>query len=180
MTTQTSRKKRMTVVALAALAVAGITAGGALVTSQSTILDNVFGTTATQPVDPPEMVVTGPSMTKSFSGVIDGEVVSEYYVIENKSSTKDLQFNVGTQLHPGGANHDELAAALDTRIGYAGRNINTGKLNSMNIGTGDLITVPQGDSVTIRVDVFVKDSAAFTVDPDSEVTVDFLFDSIFS
>ncbi len=178
--TMSPRKKRTLIAGAAVLAVAGITTGGALVTNQSTIFDNQFSTTATPPTDPAEMVVTGPAMSKSYSGVVDGEVASEYYTIENKSTTKDLTFNVSTKVHPNGANAADLAAALDTRIGINGGIIETGKLDSMDIPKGDQITVPANSKKTIRVDVLVKDATAFTVDPDSEVTVDYLFDSIFS
>jgi len=178
--TLSPRKKRTLTAGAAILAVAGLTTGGALVTNQSTIFDNQFSTTATPPADPVEMVVTGPAMSKSYSGVVDGEVASEYYTIENKHATKDLTFNVSTKVHPDGANAAALAAALDTRIGYNGGIISTGKLDSMDVPTGSQITVPAGKKTTIRIDVLVKDASAFTVAPDSEVTVDYLFDSIFS
>lgn len=178
--TMSPRKKRTLITGAAILAVAGITTGGALVTNQSTIFDNQFSTTATPPADPVEMVVTGPAMSKSYSGAVDGEVASEYYTIENKHATKELKFNVSTKLHPNGTKAAELAAALDTRINAGAGDIDTGKLDSMDIPAGDQITVPAGTNKTIRIDVLVKDASAFTVDPNSEVTVDYLFDSIFS
>ena len=178
----TVNRKRAAVAGAAVLLLAGISTGGALVTKNSTIFDNLFQTEASDP-NTAEMVVTGSKMTKSFSGAADGEIVSGYYTVENKSATKDLKFNVGTQLHPTGTKSDELAAALDTQITPAGQaTIDTGKLKSMSIPTASQITVPAGSTTTVRVDVLVKDSQAFqalNLGDDAETTVDYRFDSIF-
>lgn len=179
---QTFTRKRVIAASAALLLVAGVTTGGALVTQNSTIFDNVFQTEASDP-NAPEMIVTGPAMTHSFSGDVDGEIASEYYTVENTSATKDLKFNIGTKLHPSGSKQAELAAALDTQIKPAGSAlIDTGKLDQMNIESAKQITVPAGTTTTVRVDVLVKDAAAFqalALGPDAEATVDYRFDSIF-
>jgi len=179
---KTSTRKRILVASGALLFVAAATTGGALVTQNSTIFDNVFQTEASDP-DAAEMIVTGPSMSHSFAGDLDGEIVTEYYTVENTSKTKDLKFNVGTKLQPQGSKQTELAAALDTQITPAGgATINTGKLSAMDIPAASQITVPAGTTKTVRVDVMVKDATAFqalSLGPDAEVTVDYRFDSIF-
>jgi len=174
-------RKRALVAGGAVLLIAGVSTGGALVTQNSTIFDNIFQTEAADP-NAAEMIVKGPSMQHSFTGAIDGEIATSYYTVQNTSADKDLKFNVGTLMHPQGSKQAELAAALSTRIGHDGDVIETGTLSGMSIPASDQITVAAGDTSTVRVDVLVKDSAAFqalNLGDDSEVTVDYRFDSIF-
>ncbi|GAA1230440.1 hypothetical protein JOF42_000400 [Microbacterium phyllosphaerae] len=178
---QTINRKRAVIAGAAALLIAGVSVGGALVTTNSTIFDNVFETEAV-PANPGELLVDGPALSHSYTGAVDGELASEYYTLTNTSATQDLKFNLNTRVQPGGSMADELASELSTRIGVAGVTTATGTLKDMNIAGGDQITVPAGSSIVLRLDVFVEDKDAFIaagLGDDSQVTVDFLFDSIF-
>lgn len=179
--TQHSTRKKALIAGAAALLIAGISAGGALVTTNSTVFDNNLKTTAT-PANPAELIVTGSKLTGTFTGALDGEVASQYYTLENTSADKSLKFNLNSRVQPGGNKAAALAGALDTQWTVAGVTKPSATLAAMNIVAGDQITLAPGQTVQLRLDVFVEDAAAFqalALGDDAEVTVDFLFDSIF-
>lgn len=178
MATQTSTKKKLAIAGGALLLVAGVSVGGALVTAQSTIFDNVFDTKISETSADGELIVTGAPMTNTFTGEMNGESVTGYYVAKNTSTNATLTVNLGSQVQPGDAKSTELAQALDTRITVEGKAIEpTGKLANMKSETFELAP---GAEKTVRVDVFVEDAEAFLeADLDgSKVTADYLFNSI--
>ena len=74
-----------------------------------------------------------------------------------------------------------FAGALDTRVAIDGGSlIDTGKLANMKLAEDEAFDIAPGDSVKVRIDVYVKDSAAFLAAglDKSEVTADYLFNSI--
>ncbi|MFJ4222977.1 hypothetical protein [Microbacterium sp. NPDC089695] len=177
-----TRKRSLIAGGIAAVLVAGVTAGGALVTRDSTIFNNVFGAVAA-PANPAEMTVAGPSMTYDFTGAQSGESKFEYYTVANKSATNKLKFNVSALPQSQNANVLKLMANLDTRIVVNGTTIETGKLDKMNIPTAQLPELAANKDVTVRVEVYIKDAAAFkaaNIPVGTQLTVDFLYNSIFS
>ncbi|MBT2495824.1 hypothetical protein J7E45_09405 [Microbacterium sp. ISL-59] len=176
-----TRKRSLIAGGIAAVLVAGVTAGGALVTRDSTILDNVFGAVTT-PESPADFTVKGDPMKYDFSGAVDGELVYEYYAVKNLSEANDLKFNVSAKPHASNDEIKKLMANLDTRIVIDGTTIETGKLDKMAIPAASQPLIEAGTETSIRVEVYVADSAAFkaaNIAPDTRVTVDYLFDSIF-
>lgn len=178
---KTSNRKRALVAGAAALLLGGLSVGGALVTTNSTIFDNVFQSDAPD-ANAAELIVDGPALSASYTGAVNGEMASEYYTLKNTSSTNALKFNLNTRIQPGGNKASELASELTTRIAAAGVTTPTGTLKDMNIPAGGQIEIPAGGQIVLRLDVFVADKDAFTaagLGDDAEVNVDFLFDSIF-
>ncbi|MCS3442186.1 hypothetical protein [Microbacterium phyllosphaerae] len=179
---QPKNRKRAIVAGASILLLAGITTGGALVTSQSTIFDNIFQTEAGTVVDG-ELLVTGDAMNHSFQGAVDGELTTKYYVLTNTSPTMDATVNIASLVHDKTTNNaDLLTQNLDTRIAINGDEFDAGKLASMDLGA-NLITVAAGESVKVRMDVYVANAAAFqaaNIGDDAEAQVDFQFDAIFN
>jgi len=180
-TTRTSRKRAL-VAGSAVLLLAGITTGGALVTTKSTIFDNLFQTEAGSVLDG-ELLVTGDSMSHSFTGSVSGESTTKYYKLTNTSPTKTATVNVGSLVQDKTSNNaDLLTKNLDTQVGDGGTTHPAGKLSAMDLGA-NTITVPADSSKVIRVDVFVKDATDFqaaAIGDDAQAEVDFQFDTIFS
>ncbi len=178
---KTISRKRVAIAGASVLLLAGLSVGGALVTTNSTIFDNLFETESV-PANAGELIVDGPALGASFTGAVDGELASEYYTLTNTDATHDIKFNLKTRQQPGGVKATELANALSTRISVGGNLTSTGSLKDMNIAGGDQITIPAGQSIVLRLDVFVEDKDDFIaagLGDDAEVTVDFLFDSIY-
>ena len=181
MATQRSTKKKIAIAGGSLLLIAGVTVGGALVTANSTIFDNVFTTEISDTTANGELRVTGAPMTNTFTGAMDGEVVTGYYTATNTSTNATLTVTLASQIQPGGANGAQLAGALDTRVAIdGGALVGTGKLADMRLDGGDSFELAPGKSAKIRVDVFVEDAAAFDAAglDDSKVTADYLFNSI--
>ena len=181
MATQTSTKKKIAIAGGSLLLIAGITVGGALVTQNSTIFDNVFSTDISDTSADGELLVTGAPMTNTFTGQMDGEAVTGYYTATNTSTNATLTVTLASQVQPGGANGAKLAGALDTRVAVDGGTLDgTGKLADMRLDGGDSFELAPGQSAKVRVDVFVDDAAAFNAADldDSKVTADYLFNSI--
>lgn len=181
MATQTSTKKKLAIAGGSLLLVAGVTVGGALVTANSTIFDNVFSTEISDTTADGELLVTGAPMTNTFTGEMDGEAVTGYYTATNTSTNATLTVTLGSQIQPGGANSAQLAGELDTRVAVdGGALVGTGKLADMRLGGSDSFELAPGQSTRVRVDVFVKDAAAFHAAglDNSKVTADYLFNSI--
>jgi len=178
---KTISRKRVVIAGASVLLLAGLSVGGALVTTNSTIFDNLFETEAV-PANAGELIVDGPALNASFTGAVDGELASEYYTLTNTDATHDIKFNLKTRQQPGGVKATELAESLDTRISVGGNITATGSLKGMSVPAGDQITIPAGESIVLRLDVFVADKDAFVakgLGDDAQVTVDFLFDSIY-
>ncbi|KUF07411.1 hypothetical protein [Leucobacter sp. G161] len=182
MTTQkTSTKKKLAIAGGSLLLIAGVTVGGALVTMNSTIFDNMFNTKVSDTSADGELIVTGAPMTNTFTGAMDGEAITGYYTATNTSENATLSVGLGSMLQPGGDQAAELAGALDTRVAIDGGSlIDTGKLANMKLAEDEAFDIAPGDSVKVRIDVYVKDSAAFLAAglDKSEVTADYLFNSI--
>ncbi|WP_053387526.1 hypothetical protein [Leucobacter japonicus] len=179
---QNTRKRALIAGGIAALLIAGVSTGGALVTRDSTIFDNVFGTASEVPPTPAEMTVTGDAMSKVFTAAVDGEFEYENYTVTNLSADNSLKFNVSAKSQGGNADVAKLMANLDTRVVIDGTTIPTGKLNNMAIPAASQPTIAKETAKNVRVEVFIADAAAFqaaNIAPDTELTVDFLFDSIF-
>ncbi|MGG7507514.1 hypothetical protein [Plantibacter sp. YIM 135249] len=98
-----SRKKVAILAGALALLVVGGSVGGALVTQNSTLHDNIARVNPTMAADRGDLKVTGQSFDVAFSGT-PGETVSSLLKVEN-TSTKKATFNVYALLsdesHPG-------------------------------------------------------------------------------
>lgn len=178
---KTITRKRALIAGAAALLIAGVSTGGALVTAESTVFGNRFASdTITE--TPALIEVTGGAMNASFTGTIDGEVQSKYLTVENKSDAttgKDVKVNVGSVVRPEGKNGQQLAQALSTRVSIDGAApVASGKLADMALGSD--FTVPKGGKVVLRVDVFVASTADWSPSfgDDSVAVVDFEFNTI--
>ena len=173
-------RRRIVAGTLGLLLVAGVTAGGAFVTMNSTIFDNQFSTGQNDgPGIDGELLVSGDPISRMFTGQSDGETASGYFLIEN-TSTSDMRVNIGSQLHLTGVNPVALGSALNARVIIGQSTLAAGTLGSMALAAEDAITLPAGTSLQVRIDIFIEDSAAFREAGlvDSEVTADFLFNSI--
>ncbi|GAA1597749.1 hypothetical protein [Leucobacter chromiireducens] len=176
-----SKKKKFAIAGGALLLVAGVTVGGALVTANSTIFNNQFSAEVTEKPADGELLVTGAPMSNTFTGAMDGEVITGYYTAKNTSNASTLTVGIGSQVQPGGVKAGELAAALDTRIAINDGALKpTGALNDMKFTAGETFDLAPGESAKVRVDVYVADADAFRgLDLDgAEVTADYLFNSI--
>ncbi|SJN07959.1 hypothetical protein FM113_00175 [Leucobacter sp. 7(1)] len=176
-----STKKKLAIAGGSLLLIAGVTVGGALVTANSTIFNNVFAAEITETPADGELVVTGAPMTNTFTGAMDGEVVTGYYTATNTSDTSTLTVAVGSKLQPGGTQAAELAQQLDTRVAINdGSLISSGKLSSMQLAGGESFELAPGASAKVRVDVFVADAEDFRAQglDGATVTADYLFNSI--
>ncbi|GAA1570981.1 hypothetical protein [Leucobacter aridicollis] len=181
MATQTSTKKKLAIAGGSLLLIAGVTVGGALVTANSTIFDNVFDTKISDTTADGELTVTGAPMSNTFTGEMDGEAVTGYYTATNTSTNATLTVTLASQVQPGGVNGAQLAGALDTRVAVEGGPlVSSGKLADMRLDGADSFELAPGESAKVRVDVFVDDAAAFHSAglDDSKVTADYLFNSI--
>ncbi|GAA1315704.1 hypothetical protein ACFSWE_01615 [Leucobacter albus] len=181
MATQTSTKKKIAIAGGSLLLIAGVTVGGALVTANSTIFDNVFKTEISDTTADGELIVTGAPMTNTFTGEMDGEAVTGYYTVTNTSTNATLTVTLASQVQPGGAKGAQLAGALDTRVAVDGGTlVSTGKLADMRLSGSDSFELAPGQNAKVRVDVFVDDAAAFHAAglDDAQVTADYLFNSI--
>ncbi|MFZ4896349.1 hypothetical protein ACL9RL_18040 [Plantibacter sp. Mn2098] len=179
----TITRKRALIAGAAVLLIAGVSTGGALVTAESTIFGNTFKSQAvTEP--PAEITVTGDPMDATFTGSVAGEVESKYFLITNETDAttgKDAKVNIGSLVHADGNKSDLLTNALSTRVNFDGATHGSGKLADMGLAAANQITVPKGQSVQVRVDVFVAQTSDWdpTIGGDATATVDFQFDSIF-
>ncbi len=176
-----STKKKFAIAGGSLLLIAGVTVGGALVTANSTIFNNVFNAEITETPADGELTVTGAPMSNTFTGAMDGEVVTGYYTATNTSASSTLTVGLGSQLQPGGVQSAALAGALDTRVSVNdGALVSTGSLSDMRLGAGETFELAPGASAKVRVDVFVDDADAFRglgLDG-ATVTADYLFTSI--
>ncbi|GAA1619965.1 hypothetical protein [Leucobacter chromiireducens] len=178
---KSTQKKKIAIAGGSLLLIAGVTVGGALVTANSTIFDNVFRTDISDTSADGELVVTGDPMTNTFTGEMDGEAVTGYYTATNTSTNATLTVTLASQVQPGGANGAQLADALDTRVAVDGGTlVGTGSLADMRLDGSDAFELAPGASAKVRVDVFVDDAAALHAADldDSQVTADYLFSSI--
>lgn len=94
-------RKRIFSASVAALLVGSMSVGGALITANSTIYDNIFETEFVPP-NAGELVVIGPTIRASYTGAVDGELASEYFTLTNTDSTHDIAFNLTSRQQPGG------------------------------------------------------------------------------
>ncbi|WP_157071474.1 hypothetical protein [Curtobacterium ammoniigenes] len=179
MTLNTTRKRALIAGGIATVLVGGLATGGALITSQSTIFDNVFGTTPESSDTDSRLVVTGDPIVYDFDGGVNGETVYDYYTLRNEGTEDALTVNVSTKKQPGNdAYRDALMGALDTAVTIDGRRYETGKLDKMSLPSS--ITVDAGATKTAKVEVFVKDASAFPqfADRDLKAMLDFQFDAV--
>jgi len=179
----TITRKRAIIPGASVLLIAGVSTGGALVTAQSTIFGNTFASEeVTEPL--PLIEVDGDAMSAVFSGTAAGEVESKYYTLTNLSDPatggKDVTVNIKSLVHTGGNKSDALTNSLSTRIEVAGVETASGKLSNMALPAANLITVPAGGEVTVRLDVFVAQISDWdtSLGDDATATVDFQFDTI--
>lgn len=176
-----SNKKKFAIAGGSLLLIAGVTVGGALVTANSTIFNNVFSAEITETPADGELVVTGDPMSNTFTGGMNGEVVTGYYTATNTSSTSTLTVALGSKLQPGGVLAPELAQELDTRVAVNGGALKqAGKLSDMQLTGADSFELAPGASAQVRVDVYVDDADDFRAKglDGAQVTADYLFNSI--
>lgn len=177
MTNTQSKRKRLIAGGVGLLLVAGVTAGGAFVTLNSTIFDNRFAVSSAEPVESDgQLVVTGDPLSGTFNGT-EGELHHGHFEVANTSTNTRMSFDIGAVLQPGGVNNAALAENLSTAVTVAGQpTVRTGSLAAMAL-PGDRIVLEPGQSVTLRIDVSVEDIEAFRAAElaGSAVTVDFRF-----
>lgn len=175
----TTRKRALLAGGIATLLVGGIATGGALITSQSTIFDNVFGTTPESSDTDSRLVVTGDPIAYDFDGGVNGETVYEYYTLRNEGTDDALSVNVATKKQPGNEGYrDTLMGALDTAVTIDGKRVETGKLDKMALPSS--VTIDAGATKTAKIEVFVKDASAFPqfANRDLKALLDFQFDAV--
>ncbi|MFJ4222975.1 hypothetical protein [Microbacterium sp. NPDC089695] len=171
------RKRALVAGGVAAMLVAGVSTGGALVTRDSTVFDNVFGVASV----PVYLAVSGTPLTATFSGVIDGEYAYEYFDLRNVTSDRDVKYDVAARLVSETPETLKLMAALHTRIVRGTTTVETGPLNAMSIPEASRTVLTAATTDEIRVEVYIKDAAAFQaagIADGTSLTVDFRFDHL--
>jgi len=176
-----STPRRKYLAAGAILLMAGsVATGGALVTMNSTIFDNVFGVqtdaTGVNPGVGKDLLVTGAPMEHEFSGLLDGESDTASFLVENRSDYK-ATVDIGSLVHAGST--DGLDEVLSTKVNSKG----SGSLGAMALGANDKLVLAPNSSQSVSVEVFVPSASEFNAKgftADSAVTVDFQFDAIYT
>lgn len=181
-----SKKKKLVAVGISLALAAGFTAGGAFVTNSSTIFGNQF---AASPFDTDEstkpdgeFIVTGDSMSHTFAGLAEDELVQATFVADNQAANGDVTFDLNSRVHAGNLSK-ELAGALNVRISVdGGAWIQGGTLAALTLGNST-VTVPAETQKTVRIEVYIADIDAYRaagLENGAETTVDFLFDQVFA
>jgi hypothetical protein len=154
-----SNRKRALIGGSAVLLVGGLTAGGALITAETTILDNKFTTNfAEEPVNPTEKLkITNP--TDAFDMEI--EAFAQGADVESKTwnlSLPSTDFNakvgiVGASV-TGAANPTGLVAALDTVVEDSqGNEIFSGSLAALSSASSFVVDAGGTEDITMTVKV---------------------------
>ncbi|MBT2495821.1 hypothetical protein J7E45_09390 [Microbacterium sp. ISL-59] len=147
------------VAVLAALSVQA-PAAGALVTRDSTIVNNEF--THVPPPPPPPLAVEGSPIRYDYIGAINGEKTFEVFTVTNQSQTNAvLDIRAARQYGPDPELELKFARLLSTQVISGEVTIKTGRLDAMQIPSASRIAFAPGESKQIRVEVFVEDAAEF-------------------
>jgi hypothetical protein len=188
MTSKNTRKRGLIVGGTAALLVAGMATGGALVTDQSTIFKNIFGTTTESSDLDSSLKAHGDPMVIDFDGSIDGEMGYAFYDLENivKGATEgsDLKVTGKVQERKTGPDYsadfnNELLNKLDVETTVDGGStwVSAGKLGKMSADFGQ-VNAGETNEVGIRVVNKTGDGFSENLDRTKKAIVDFQFDAV--
>jgi hypothetical protein len=186
MTSTNTRKRGLVAGGIAALLVAGMATGGALVTQNSTIFDNMFGTTSESTDFKSELVADGHKFNYLFDGGAKNESTTEYFNLTNNPIDADedgenLAVKLSIQPHAMNKDVTALFSQLDVKIKTDGVWTDFGKLDEL-IATADagksIGTVKAGETNNIGIQVVHADADGFgDIDRPIEIPFDLKFDA---